>query len=502
MPWLPSTLLYYSSTALLQVEMPIDRQLNDITTLLSNCLDAYTAAVFVWDDRGKVLTLKAFHSLSKHVIPNVRFSPEDGGLIGWVAKKNQPLTVDHFDRDTKTLPYYQDDENIKTFLALPLEKQRGVLCVDSKRQYVFTNKDQKLLSGFVTIIGNVLGVERASHRQQLQRQLLTLWHRAEALPADTDDPVPYLTRLLESACPYLQANGGVVAVPIKEGDFLQPVAVAGSVPTILLQSCRPVDQGIMGWIFQNRKSLIIPKFRSRTRIPFLFGPKDGIGKIGALIGMPLAWEADEVGGVITFIRQTEASWSKEEISAITAVVRRATLVLQNFTLKRELALVRNLDPITEVCNTEAFDRVLNKRLQRCQEAGVRLGLGIITIEGFDALGTHVALPDLATLRQRIAAILLQRLKRKQLMGSLDQARFAVLFEDETPGQINDQLVAISAAIDQEVLALIDGLPCLGTSFGFAIYPQDATASRELWTMAFQSLTDRTAKLQREAAPGR
>jgi len=482
--------------------MSVDRQLNDITVLLSNCLDAYTAAIFVWDDPSKLLTLRAFHSLSKHMIPRVQFPPENGGLVGWVAKNNQPLTVDHFERDSNTLPYYQGDENIKTFLALPLEKRRGVVCVDSKRQYVFTNKDQKLLSGFVTVIGNTLGAERASRRQQLLRQLLTFWYRADALPADTDDPVPYLTRLLDSACPYLEADGGVVAVPIKQGELLQPVARSGIVPTALLESPRPVDQGIVGWVFQNRKSLIIPKFRSRTRIPFLFGPKDGIGKIGALISMPLAWEADEVGGVIAFISRTEAKWGKEEISAITAVVRRATLVLQNFTLKRELALVRNLDPITEACNTSAFDRVLNKRLQRSHEARVSLGLGIIAIEGFQVLASRVPLPDLAKLRQLIADTLRQRLQGKQLLGYLDPFCFAVLFENETGGQINDQLVAITAAIDQEILAHVDSPARLEACFGFAVYPREATTSRELWTMAFQTLTDRKSKLQRQVAPSR
>ncbi len=258
----------------------------------------------------------------------------------------------------------------------------------------------------------------------------------------------------------------------------------------------------MGWIFQNRKTLIIPKFRSRTRIPFLFGPKDGIGKIGGLIGMPLAWEPDEVGGVIAFIRHTEASWNKEEISAITAVVRRATLVLQNFTLKRELALVRNLDPITEVCNAAAFDRVLKKRLQRCREAGVSLGLGIIAIAGYEALNTKVALPDLAALRQRIAETVLKRLRGNQLLGSLDPARFGILFENETEREIRDQLVAITSVLDQEVLPPMDGPRMLEAHFGFALYPQDAAVSDELWTMAFQALTDRTSNSQQKAVPGR
>jgi GGDEF domain-containing protein len=209
--------------------------------------------------------------------------------------------------------------------------------------------------------------------------------------------------------------------------------------------------------------------------------------------MPLAWEAAEIGGVMAFISRAEANWSKEEIGAITALVRRATLVLQNFTFKRELALVRNLDPITEVCNTEAFDRILNKRLERCRQNGISLGLGIIAIEGFEALSTRVALPDLAILRQRIASTLLQRLRDKQLIGCLDQARFAVLFEDETARAIHDQLVSSTSAIHQEVLASLDDLPRLEAIFGSALYPRDAASSHELWTMAFQALTDCAAK---------
>jgi GGDEF domain-containing protein len=459
---------------------------------LSNCLDAYTAALFIWDDHSKLLTLRAFHSLSKHVIPKVQCSLEDGGLIGWVAKNNQPLTVDHFDRDTRILPYYGSDENIKSFLAIPLDSPRGVICVDSKRQYVFTNKDQKLLAGFATVAGNALGAERESLHHLRQRQVLTLWRRADALPADTDDPAPYLTRLLDSVCPYLQADAGLVAVPIKDGESLQLVAASGSLPGTLLRNAYPVDQGIMGWIYQNRKSLTIPRFRSRTRIPFLFGPRDGIGSIGGLIGMPLAWEAEEVGGVMTFISRAEANWGKEEIAAVTTVVRRASLVLQNFTLKRELALVRNLDPVTEVCNTEAFDRVLKKRLERCRERGTRLALGLIAIPEFEALSTRVALPDLAALRQRIASTLLKRLRRRQFMGCLDQARFAVLFEDDGEREIRDQLLAISAALDQEVLAPLGDDPRLEASFGFAIFPRDAASAGELWTMGFQALAAQTS----------
>jgi GAF domain-containing protein len=469
-----------------------DRDFSDIIALLSNCLDAYTAALFLWDEGRQVLTLKASHSLSKHLIADAQFSPEDGGLIGWVAKNNQILTVDHFDRDGKSLPYYRGDENIKSFVAVPLPMSKGVLCVDSKRQYVFTTKEQKLLQGFATVIENTLSAERANRRQQQLRQLLNMWHRTEALPADTHDPIPYFNRVLEQGRAYLNAEAGVVTLPIQDGQLLQPVAVSGKVPARLLQSSQPMDQGLIGWIFQNRKSLIVPKFRPRARLPYLFSAGDGIGELGSLIGMPLAWSPDDVAGVIAFFCSTESPWGKEELGAITSVVRRATLVLQNFTLRRELALVRNLDPVTEVCNLDAFDRMLGKRLERCRKAGTPLSLAILTIDGLNSLNTKVALPDLVPLHQRISAVLVQGLRPRQVMGCIEPGRFAILFEDETPAQIHGHLKSMAANVQQEVLDEMSGAPQLQARFAFAIFPQDAATSRELWTRAFQALAHRAS----------
>jgi GGDEF domain-containing protein len=472
--------------------MPGDRDFSDIIALLSNCLDAFTAALFLWDAHQQVLILKTSHSLSKHLVGDAQFSLEDGGLISWVAKNNQAIAVDHFDRDGKTIPYYRNDENIKSFVAVPLPVSRGVLCVDSKRQYVFTTKEQKLLQGFATVIENILGAERANRRHQQLRQLITMWHRTDALPADALDPIPYFGRLLEQGCAYLNAEAGVVTLPIKDGKFLQPVAVFGKVTPGLLQSSQPVDQGLLGWIYQNRKSLIVPKFRSRARLPYLFSATDGIGELGSLIGMPLAWNPDEVAGVIAFFHGTASAWGKEELGAIISVVRRATLVLQNFTLRRELALVRNLDPVTEVCNLDAFDRVLSKRLERCHKAGTHLALAILAIHDLDSLNTRVALPELAPLHQRISAILNQGLRRRQVMGCLEPGRFAILFEEETPAQIHGHLKAMAAGVQQEVLDQMSGLPRLEARFGFAVFPQDAATSRELWTRAFQALAHRSS----------
>ena len=55
-----------------------------------------------------------------------------------------------FDRDTRNLKLYLRDEGIKSFMAVPVG-DAGVLCVDSKRNYVFTEKNQKILQDFARV---------------------------------------------------------------------------------------------------------------------------------------------------------------------------------------------------------------------------------------------------------------------------------------------------------------------------------------------------------------
>ncbi len=80
--------------------------------------------------------------------------------MGWVVRNQEPMLVPNFDQQQSSLGYYADGEeaNIKAFMAWPIPGG-GVLCVDSKRQYSFSDKDHKILQLFAGLVA----------RQQLQR---------------------------------------------------------------------------------------------------------------------------------------------------------------------------------------------------------------------------------------------------------------------------------------------------------------------------------------------
>lgn len=137
----------------------LDEEVLRAVKLVANVTDAFTAALFLMDDKkGDILRLRSFQSLCGSVIADVEF-PVGAGLVGWVAKTGKSTQTSNFKGDSSTLQFYSRDEDIKSFAASPLfdgDRVMGVLCVDSKKSYVFTEKMGKILDEFAETIAGII----------------------------------------------------------------------------------------------------------------------------------------------------------------------------------------------------------------------------------------------------------------------------------------------------------------------------------------------------------
>jgi hypothetical protein len=74
----------------------------------------------------------------------------DAGLIGWVAKHGRAIHVSPFDRDSRTLGVYSTDQELKSFIAVPIKLPNstsiwGVVACDSRKSFAFSKLQGKLL---------------------------------------------------------------------------------------------------------------------------------------------------------------------------------------------------------------------------------------------------------------------------------------------------------------------------------------------------------------------
>jgi len=112
---------------------------------------------------GEMLELVAHHSLSNHVLSGARLAV-GSGMVGWVAKHHRAIHVSPFERDSRLLGMYSDDEHLKCFLGVPIElagvpregEACGVLTCDSRKSFAFTKIQGKLLQELASEVGNLI----------------------------------------------------------------------------------------------------------------------------------------------------------------------------------------------------------------------------------------------------------------------------------------------------------------------------------------------------------
>ncbi len=126
----------------------LNEHMNRLAELIANVTEAFTVSIFLLDESAEFLRIVGSHSLSRDFLKDVKIGV-GSGLVGWTAENAVRISVCPFERDASTLLYYGSDQDLKSFIAVPIldgEQLLGVIAVDSKKSYAFAKITEKILS--------------------------------------------------------------------------------------------------------------------------------------------------------------------------------------------------------------------------------------------------------------------------------------------------------------------------------------------------------------------
>ncbi len=243
--------------------------------MVANFFDAHTAALFISKEDGQHLDLVACHSLSRHIVPHCQVK-QGQGLIGWIAKENRPLHVTRFTKFTNTLGIYTKNVGIKAFLGAPLPDNLGVLMVDSKSQWAFPEKQEKILQDCAAVAADLW----KNFLNERKYALLQRWTELQCRFPTTFDKVLFelldMFGMEEGFCAKLDPNQKSYEVKstVLNGEFV---------------TLRPVqfrqDAGLAGWIFKHKRNIVLKQFRADKKRSFFIWPEEPFEGGPMVIGM-------------------------------------------------------------------------------------------------------------------------------------------------------------------------------------------------------------------------
>lgn len=169
--------------------LQLEKDLHRLAAFGLNITDAHSCFIFVppqilssspqpenlpdnsQNDTPQFLEIGGVSTLSQEVVEHCKIFL-DSGLIGWVAKHARSIHVSPFEHDSRTLGVYSADQQLKSFIGIPVAlgepdytgrcSLTGVIACDSKKSFAFSKLQGKLLENLAAEVANTITLHRRS----------------------------------------------------------------------------------------------------------------------------------------------------------------------------------------------------------------------------------------------------------------------------------------------------------------------------------------------------
>ncbi len=460
-----------------------------LVNLLSNILEAYTTAFFIFDERNRRLNLAAMQSLSKFIAPRISLPLEGSGIISQVLKAGQSIHLDKLHEATSsiplTLPFYREGEShIKGLYAVPVAGGSGILYVDTKYGWGFNDKQQKWIKEFAELLGGLLKSREAQGRNKNYARMFEVLNRL--------DEVAFKGCALDSYCgmfttewsQILGMDYGFLVLKGPEKKNYRLLGCTANAPRGLVDQSFPAKQGLVGWVLQNQKNLLIIRLNPDTPDHYLFSPGENLPHHGTVWGMRGQTSLGYELGIV-FLSREVIEWNPESERAVGHAFHFLLLLLEQIYYKEENEALHSYDICTGLFSAPAFESRVEGLFHASMQSNAPFALGLIQFEPWQILATKVLPKKIRQLQCELATSLCNALPAGVLVGQLAQNRFGVLFA-ETTVQEAESILAELADFGKTALKGIKGIK-LHPYISSAGFPQDAAKIEELWPLVSRRL---------------
>lgn len=282
--------------------------------LIANSMESYTTSLFLTDDSDDGgLLLYFFYSLSRNIKKDCRVLSGEG-IIGWVFREQKSVLASYFDkRDATTLKFYEKDEDIKSLLAIPLPENYGVLCVDSKKSYVFTEEKEKILRQMAQVLVSMINAEKEINEKNIVENLLTFSLNTIEIMVNIKEKQEFAKEFIELLSERINLE---VAVFVYEEKIVLFNCRINNKNMYKELSFDYFDQyGLMGWVIKNKKELFLEKL-SRSEKSFMVNREEPFENVTNFLCLPLISPKNTKTGALAFVKKAGEKWLAKEKKAI------------------------------------------------------------------------------------------------------------------------------------------------------------------------------------------
>ncbi len=469
----------------------VENCIAELIQLVSNVTEAYTTALFIADNNRRILKLWKYYSLGDNVNPDT-IIPFGVGPIGLVAEDRNDFDLTKFsERDSNLLGLYNKSENIKSFFAVPIinieGNLEGVISIDSKKTFVFSNKDQKNLRLFAIQFANLL------HNLRIEKFIDTETSDIEFLydfckkisSADSIDTI--LEIALEDIMRLIECDSYFIS--------LQSYNNTGEFSIVASQSHKNLrglvfsDQyGLAGCVIKDKKPFLLGN-RKEELGSFVFAPSESLGKVRSFLGVPLLLK-DEVLGLISLIDSEVDSFNQRDLQVISIMADFMSLALSNIKFQKEIdRLSTSIDGLTGLYNFNGLQAQLDKTIQAVSRKRRPLSLLIIDIDNFKEINSSFGHEFGNDILLQIADLLQDLQKNNNVISArIGPDRFALVLPNISENRAYSVAEELCNRINNPAFFIFSKEMQITAKIGVSSFPESSSNKYELINNAIYALS--------------
>jgi len=435
------------------------------TNLIFNVYEAFTVALFInHEDKLKCISYVSFsNSFNKN-----KYLPVEGSLPGWVMKHNEPLIIPNFDKDENTLGYYGNPEGIKSFMGFPIEN-KGVIVVDSKKKWVFTDKEKKILKSFVEVIHEEIENERRffDMEEKLdelnnERRILNLFSVLSQSKISENEIFKECINLSHADFCFvgIEKNGKMFihdVIGIDNGKYIKKECLPGS--------------SIASVVMDGGRELLLPHSSRFLSEKPLFFPGEMV-KVKQFFGFPLMIN-DMTFGMIGFVSSSDNKLKEQRIGFMRNVSTLFSLYYSSLWMRENLERLKDFEPVTDAIQFPVFLKISDKIIKKSET----FSLLSIRLSGIKPCNKIMGIDFTNRLLKKIFHIIKNCTGTRAYIARKGGGHFCVLLRDSDVNETNGILRVLHYSITKGLAEeKVDNI-MNEVEIGISYFPEDSV---DIW----------------------
>lgn len=460
--------------------------LSRLIELTSNVSDAFTTALYVAQSDQRTLALREHWSMSSN-INSESVVPIGQGPIGQVARDKRAWHEEFTNGTIPELPQYTAHEEIKGVLAVPVVAQglEGVLVIDTKEQFGFSTKQQKIIRSIAEQMAWHLSRERTLGGTGDNTGLANFHQVVEwcRTLSEVEDRSALSDRLVQ--VPETVSAVDAVAVIWFEGEQGRIQRFRGWKQELRALTVE-MGKGFAGSCAKNRKPFLMRNTSDRKVV--VFSEKERTELMGSLLAIPIMIR-DHMHGMIVAGTHEPFGLSANDQDTWTLIAAFSANALKCAEIQTQWEYDKNLCQVTGIPNHRFLSTYIHAVENEIFREGGSVHVLTALMKNLHTIYSRYGVETGDLFLKQVISILAQAVSSPKYIFKYSESSVVMVLMDIDAGEARGLRTRLRQIFAQEAFT-IDNEPLEAqVSLGLAFYPDDGDSLSALIGISMARASD-------------